>query len=75
VSVDHESMSFPGDRARSSVVAIATADEILARRLLAALVRAGFEVIGVSRSTKDVVAESSAPAVTVIAARGANDLK
>lgn len=51
-------------------MAIAAGDEILARRLLTALVRDGFEVIGVSRSTKDVVADLPHPAVTIIGARG-----
>lgn len=70
VTVDQQSVNKPHEHAHSSVVAIAASDEILARRLLTALVRDGFEVIGVSRSTKDVLAESPPPAVTVIAARG-----
>jgi len=75
MTADQHPATDPHQDPHSRVVAIAAGDEILARRLLTALVRDGFEVIGLSRSTKDVLAESPPPAVTVIGARGADFLE
>lgn len=72
--LDQQPLNTPREHAHNGGVAIAAGDEILTRRILTVLVREGFEVIGAARSTKDVVAKSPPPAVTIIAARGGDAL-
>jgi DNA-binding NarL/FixJ family response regulator len=58
---------------RVATVGVAAADEILARRVTAVLVREGFEVVAAERSAVEVAATSTgAPAVVVLAAAAAD---